>query len=108
MVERLFSSRALFRTLALFFRYPDEPLNPRLISRHTETDIRGVLRELKKLEETGIVRGRASGKYRYYFLDSGHPVHEGLRSIFARTKQEWEHVTRSPSVRMWENRMWEK
>jgi len=102
VIERLFSSRTLFRTLALFFRYPEEPLNPRLITRYTGTDIKCVHREWKKLEETGIVRGRAAGKYRYYFLDSGHPVHEGLRSIFAGTKAEWEHVTRSPSFRMWE------
>lgn len=102
MVERLFASRALFRTLALFFRYPDEPLNPRLISRYTGTDIRGVLRELKKLEEAGIVHGRPYGKYRYYSLDACHPVYEGLRSIFDMTKQEWEQVTQPPSVRMWE------
>ena len=102
MIERLFSSRTMYRTLALFFRYPDEPLNPRLISRHTETDIRGVLRELKKLEETGIVRSRTCGKYRYFSLDACHPVYEGLRSIFDMTKQEWEQVTRPPSVRMWE------
>jgi DNA-binding transcriptional ArsR family regulator len=102
VVERLFSSRALFRTLALFFRYPDDPLNPRLISRHTEADIRGVLRELKKLEETGIVHGRTYGKYRYYSLDASHPAYEGLRSIFDKTEQEREHVTQWPSVRMWE------
>src|SRR3990170_4075944 len=54
MVERLFSSRTLYRTLALFFRYPEEPLNPRLISRHTGTDLKCVHRELKKLEETGM------------------------------------------------------
>jgi len=102
MIERLFSSRTLYRTLALFFRYPDEPLNPRLISRYTGVDIKCVHRELKKLEEEGIVRGRTAGKYRYYFLDSAHPVHEELRSIFAKTKQEWEFVMRSTAVRMWE------
>jgi len=90
MVERLFSSRTLYRTLALFFRYPEEPLNPRLISRHTGTDMKCVHRELKKLEEIGIVRGFPAGKYRYYTLDSGHPVHEELRSMFAKTRQEWE------------------
>lgn len=68
MIERLFSSRTLFRTLALFFRYPDEPLNPRLISRHTGADLKCVHRELKKLEGMGIVRGWAAGKYRYYLL----------------------------------------
>ncbi|NNG47553.1 MAG: winged helix-turn-helix transcriptional regulator [Deltaproteobacteria bacterium] len=109
VIERLFSSRTLFMTLALFFRYPEEPLNPRLISRHTGTDVKCVHRELKKLEDIGIVRRWSAGKYRYYFLDSGHPVHEELRSIFAKTKQEWELVTQSPSVRMWEKyRMWKK
>ena len=93
-------------TLALLFRYPDEPLNPRLIFRHTETDIRGVLRELKKLEETGIIRGQAYGKYRYYTLDIRHPAYEGLRLIFGKTEQEQEqeqeHATPWPAVRMWE------
>ena len=102
MVERLFSSRTLFRALALFFRYPDEPLNPRLISRHTGTDVKCVHRELKKLEETGIILGKSAGKYRYYSLESAHPIHNELRSIFAKTKREWEHVTQFPAVRMWE------
>lgn len=108
MIERLFSSPALYRTLALFFAYPDEPLNLRLISRYTGTEMKSVLREIRKLEEIGVITGRSAGQYRLYLLDRGHPVHEGLRSIFASTKHEWEHVTRSPSVRMWENRMWEK
>ncbi|MGB7970769.1 MAG: hypothetical protein WCF31_02250 [Candidatus Deferrimicrobiaceae bacterium] len=63
MIERLFSSRALYRTLALFFRYPDEPLNPRLISRHTGTTTKSVLHEIRKLEEAGIIRGWSAGQY---------------------------------------------
>ena len=108
MIERLFSSRTLYRTLALFFRYPEEPLNPRLISRYPGTDLKCVHRELKKLEETGFIRGVTAGKYRYYTLDCRHPVHEELRSIFTKTRQEWEHVTQSPATRMWQNRMWQK
>jgi predicted transcriptional regulator len=87
VIERLFSSRTLYRTLALFFRYPEEPLNPRLISRHTGTEMKSVLREIRKLEEMGIIRGRTAGQYRLYLLDRDHPVHEGLRSIFARTRK---------------------
>jgi DNA-binding transcriptional ArsR family regulator len=108
VIERIFSSPALYRTLALFFRYPEEPLNPRLISRHTGTGMKSVLREIRKLEEMGIIRGRTAGQYRLYRLDRDHPAHDGLRSIFAGTKREWEQVTRSPSVRMWEKRGWEK
>lgn len=82
MVERLFSSRALYRTLALFFRYPDEPLNPRLISRYTGTTTKSVIRELRKLEEAGIIYGWSAGQYKYYLLYGDHPAHDGLRSVF--------------------------
>ena len=84
MVERLFSSRALYRTLALFFRYPDEPLNPRLISRHTGTATKSVLREIRKLEEAGIIRGWSAGQYKFYLLDRDHPAHKGLQSVFGK------------------------
>jgi len=84
MIERLFSSRALCRTLALFFRYPDEPLNPRLISRHTGTATKSVLREIRKLEEAGIIRGWSAGQYRFYLLDRDHPAHEGFQSVFGK------------------------
>jgi hypothetical protein len=100
LIEKLFSSRTLFGTLALFFRYPDEPLNIRLISKYTGADVKCVQRELKKLEGIGIIRGRAAGQYRLYRLDRDHPVHGGLRSIFARTKREWERYTQWPYVRM--------
>ena len=101
MIKRLFSSPVLYRTLALFFAYPDEPLNPRLISRYTGTAMKSVLREIRKLEGMGIIRCRTAGQYKGYVLDRDHPAHDGLRSIFARTKKEWDYVTRPPSVRMW-------
>ncbi len=61
-----------------------------------------VHRELKKLEEMGIIRGQAHGKYRYYTLDIRHPAHEGLRLIFDKTEQDREHVSQWSSARMWE------
>jgi hypothetical protein len=51
VIEGLFSSPALYRTPALFFEYPSEPLNPRLISRYAGIDINSVVRALKKLEK---------------------------------------------------------
>lgn len=87
-MERLFSSVALYRTLALFFRYPDEPLNPRLVARHTGVDIKSVLRELKKLKEIGILRAREAGRYRMYTLNRRHPAFSGLRSIFDCSRKE--------------------
>jgi len=81
-MERLFSSPALYRTLGLFFRYPEEPLNPRLISYRTGVDIKAVVRELRKLREMEILRTREAGRYRMYRLNRGHPAFPGLRTIF--------------------------
>jgi DNA-binding transcriptional ArsR family regulator len=92
LIERLFSSRALYRTLALFFDYPLDPLNPRLISRYTKTDIKTVVIVLRRLEEAGLICGRPAGKYRFYVLDGRHPLLEELRSIFAKTRVERESL----------------
>jgi len=81
-MERRFSSSALYRTLGLFFRYPEEPLNPRLVSYRTGVDIKAVIRELRKLREMGILRDRERGRYRLYKLNREHPAFQGLRSIF--------------------------
>lgn len=101
MIERLFSSPALYRTLALFFEYPDEPLNPRLISRYTGTEMKSVLREIRKLEEMGIITGRSAGQYRLYLLDRDHPVHDGLLSLFAVARQKRKCRFQDPGIEFW-------
>lgn len=75
-MERLFSSKALHRTLALFFRYPEESLNPRLISYRTCVDIKAVL------------RAQEAGRYRMFRLNREHPAYSGLLSIFGGPEQE--------------------
>ena len=86
-VERLFSSRALYATLAVFFDYPDDTFYPRLISRVTETDIKSVLRELKKLKEIGIVCGGPGGRGNAYRLNADFPLYDELVAIFAKTRR---------------------
>lgn len=86
MIERLFSSPALYATLALFFDYPHDPLFPRLISRHTGTDIKSVLRELNKLKGIGLVRVRRAGKEKHYRLNEEFPLYEEMASIFEKTR----------------------
>ncbi|HSL99197.1 MAG TPA: winged helix-turn-helix domain-containing protein [Candidatus Limnocylindria bacterium] len=96
MIVRLFSSRAMYRTLALFFKYPDEPLNPRLISRHTGTATKSVLREIRKLEEAGIIRGWRAGQYKFYLLDTDHPAHDGFRSVFGKAMNRTDQAVCRP------------
>jgi len=86
MVERLFSSRALYATLAIFFDYPQDTLFPRLISRYTGTDIKSVLRELKKLKEIGVLCIRNTGREKHYWLNEEFPLYEELIVIFKKTR----------------------
>ncbi len=86
-VERLLSSPALHATLAIFFDFPDDTFYPRLVSRVTETDIKSVLRELKKLKEIGILRGGPGGRGKAYWLDTEFPLYEELVAIFAKTRK---------------------
>ncbi len=88
MIAKLFASPALYATLALFFDYPLDPLFPRLISRYTGTDIKSVLRELKKLQEIGILRGRQAGKEKHYRLNDDFPLYEELASMFEKTRKQ--------------------
>ena len=83
MIESLFSSQALFRTLALFFRYPDESLNPGLISRYTGGQNGKRPSGITKTGEEGGNPLQDRRAIQIYLLDRDHPVHEGLRSIFA-------------------------
>jgi hypothetical protein len=101
MIERLFSSLALYRMLALFFEYPDEPLNPRLISRYTGTEMKSVLREIRKLEEIGILRGWEARQYRFYLLEKKHPAHDGLQLLFAASRDKRNFRFRNPAFRIW-------
>jgi len=86
MVEKLFSSHALYATLALFFDFPYDPLFPRLISRYTGTDIKSVLRELSKLKRIGLVHVRCAGKERHYRLNERFLLYEELTLIFQKTR----------------------
>ena len=94
MIEKLFSSPALYATLALFFDYPNDPLFPRLISRFTGTDIKSVLRELKNLEQMGIINARRVGKERHYRLNEKFLLHEEFSSLFSKTRKHRQYTAR--------------
>lgn len=94
MIEKLFSSRALYATLAIFFDYPNDTLYPRLICRQAGVDIKCVLRELKKLEGMGVVISRRTGKGKYFRLKESFPLHEELASIFMKTRNRRRYASR--------------
>ncbi len=86
-IERLFSSPALYATLAIFFDYPDDTFYPRLIARQTGTDKKSVARELRKLADVGIVRGGPGGRGNAYWLNTEFALFGELVAIFAKTRK---------------------
>ena len=94
MIEKLFSSPALYATLAIFFDYPYDPIFPRLICRQAGVDIKSVLRELKKLEQMGIINARRVGKERHYRLNENFHLHEEFSSLFLKTRKHRQYAAR--------------
>jgi len=88
LIRKLFSSPALYATIALFFDFPHDPLFPRLISRQTGTDIKSVLRELKKLHAIGVIRARRAGREKHYRLNEEFHLYEDLAAVFAKTRKQ--------------------
>lgn len=88
-------------SIALFFDYPRDPLNPRLISRYIRIDIKTILIVLGKLEDMRIVRSRPAGKYKFYVLDGDHALFKELRSIFAKTRGERRTLWMSHARKVW-------
>ena len=86
-IERLFSSAALYATLAIFFDYPDDTFFPRLIARQTGTDKKSVARELKRLKAIGILCGGPGGRGNAYWLNTEFALYAELVAIFAKTRQ---------------------
>ncbi len=85
-IERLFSSPALYATLAIFFDYPDDTFYPRLIARQTGTDKKSVARELQKLKEIGILWGGPGTRGKDYWLNTDFPLYDELVAVFAKTR----------------------
>ncbi len=86
-IEKLFSSPALYATLAIFFDYPDDTFYPRLIARQTGTDKKSVARELRKLAEFGILCSGPGGRGNAYWLNTSFPLYGELTAIFAKTRK---------------------
>ncbi len=95
MVEKLFSSRSLYSTFAVFFDYPDDPLHPRLVARCTGLDIKCVLRQLSRLEKCGVIGSQRRGKEKWYRLREEFLLLDEFSEIFRKTRS----LRRYPGLR---------
>ncbi len=81
----LFSSKARFEVMKLFLFNPENRYYQRRVSVLTGQPIQAVQRELKKLEDYGLLTKAAEGNRNYYKIDKKCPVYGELRVIFLKT-----------------------
>ena len=81
-LEVLFSSAARVQVLQLFLQHPDREFYQREIERETGQPIRAVQREVKRLEEIGLLIRSSEGNRVFYQLDPEFPLLAELTALF--------------------------
>lgn len=78
MLESLFTSKVRVDMLKLFLLDPEEEYYVRQITRAVDTEINAVRRELKNLEDLGLVKKWERGNRLYYKIVTDHLLYDPL------------------------------
>jgi DNA-binding transcriptional ArsR family regulator len=81
-LDILFSSAARVQILHLFLSHSDSQFYQREIERETGQPIRAVQREVKRLEEMGLLDRSTEGNRVFYRLNPEFPVLDELTALF--------------------------
>lgn len=84
-LKDLFVSKVRVKLLKVFFSKPSEIYYVRQLVRLTEEEINAVRRELKRMEERGMVKKEARANRLYYFFVKSYPFYQELISLVAKT-----------------------
>lgn len=82
MIDKLFSSKARVEILRLFLFNPQSAYYQRQISILAHQSIRGVQREVEKLQKMGLIISSAQGNRIYYKANKDCPIFGELKRIF--------------------------
>jgi predicted nucleotidyltransferase len=86
MLQKLFSSRVRVEILSTFLVNPGRERYVREVARITGEDYKNVSRELRNLEEIGLLSSRNEGNLKFFGINKGFVIYEELKSIFMKTK----------------------
>ena len=86
MLTKLFKSKIRIELLNMFFSNPDRAFYVREIEKITGEDYRNISRELRNLENIGLLKSRKEGNLKYFTLNKKFLLFEELRSIFLKTR----------------------
>ncbi len=82
ILETLFSSAARVHVLRLFLLQPSGQFYQREIERETGQPIQAVQREVKRLEEVGLLTHSTEGNRKFYRLNPEFPLLAELTALF--------------------------
>lgn len=86
MLEQLFGSRTRIKLLRLFLANPDKLFFVREITRKIEERINSVRRELKNLEEMGLIIFRNKNQKKYYQVNDSFILYPELKSLILKAQ----------------------
>jgi predicted nucleotidyltransferase len=86
MLQKLFSSRVRVEILSTFLMNPEKERYVREVARISGEDYKNVSRELRNLEEIGLLSSRNEGNLKFFGINKGFVIYEELKSIFMKTK----------------------
>ena len=86
MLQKLFSSRVRVEILSAFLMNPEKERYVREVARITGEDYKNVSRELRNLEEIGLLSSRNEGNLKFFGINKEFVAYEELKSIFMKTK----------------------
>ena len=78
-------SKARQRLLTYFFTNPAVRHHVRELARLLDTDASNLSRELRRLEQEGLLHSEVSGRQRYFRLNREYPLYREVRSTVAKT-----------------------
>lgn len=81
MLEQVFASRTRSGLMEALLGPAEDELSTRELIRRVGTGASSVQRELRRLENAGIVRSRRVGNARVFSADPSHTLHAQLRAL---------------------------
>jgi len=85
-MEAIIGSKSRVKLMTLFLLNPEKRFYLREIARKTEENVNSVRRELKNLEETGLLKSERAGNLKYYSVNTEMPIYPELRDMFLKTE----------------------
>lgn len=86
MLEKLFTSKTRLKLLMLFLLNPETEMYVREIARRTDENTNAIRRELKNLEEIGLLTSARKGNLKYYLVNKNMPIYAELTGIILKTE----------------------